>query len=231
MSEKADYISIGQHIAHAIGEDTWSNAILECEGKDFHRTIAPDVSPRMLLKQLHFNMLGYELLERALVMIRGTVSKPILISENGAHCMVTVVNTDKPELLKGKPFYMVDALAYFNRFIVIDGLESMEEGAGLKLLKRILDLAGDIPVFIQAGYLYYGEYEMIDSDSDCYSLPERLADYYKNVGFKDVNEHIGGYEDSIIMLHCTDYDYAMFMDMLYKRTAKIENIADYRERK
>ena len=101
MSERADYISIGQHIAHAIGEDTWSNAILECEGEDFHRTIAPDVSPRMLLKQLHFNMLGYELLERALVMIRGTVSKPILISENGAHCTVTVVNTDKPELLKG----------------------------------------------------------------------------------------------------------------------------------
>ena len=231
MSERADYISIGQHIAHAIGEDTWSNAILECEGEDFHRTISPNVSPRMLLKQLHFNMLGYELLERALVMIRGTVSKPILISENGAHCMVTVVDTDNPELLKGRPFYMADALAYFNKYIVIDGLESMEKGAGLKLLKRILDLAGDIPVFIQAGYLYYGECEMIDSDSDCYSLPECLADYYKNVGFKDVNEHIGGYEDSIIMLHCTDYDYAMFMDTLYKRTAKIENIADYRERK
>lgn len=100
---------------------------LECEGEDFHRTISPDASPRILLKQLHFNMLGYELLERALAMIRGTVSKPILISENGAHCTVTVVNTDKPELLKGKPFYMVDALAYFNRFIVIDGLENIRK--------------------------------------------------------------------------------------------------------
>ena len=120
MSEKADYISIGQHIAHTIGEHAWSNDILEDLGKDFYDTLALDASPRMLLKQLHFNMLGYELLERALVMIHGTVSKPILISENGAHCTVTVVNTDKPELLKGKPFYMVDALAYFNRFIVID---------------------------------------------------------------------------------------------------------------
>ena len=231
MSEKADYISIGQHIAHAIGENNWNHDILEDLGRDFYETLALDASPRMLLKQLRFNKLGHELLECALQTIHGTVSNPILISENGARCIVTVVDTDKPELLKGRPFYMADALAYFNKYIVIDGLESMEEGAGLKLLKRILDLAGDIPVFIQAGYLYYGEYEMIDSDSDCYSLPERLANYYKNVGFKDVNEHIGGYEDSIIMLHCTDYDYAMFMDTLYKRTAKIENIADYRKRK
>ena len=37
------------------------------------------------------------------------------------------VCTDKPELLKGKPFYMVDALAYFNRFIVIDGLENIRK--------------------------------------------------------------------------------------------------------
>lgn len=231
MSEKADYISIGQHIAHTIGEHAWSNDILEDLGKDFYDTLALDASPRMLLKQLRFNGLGYELLECALQTIRGTVSMPILISENGAHCIVTVVDTDNPELLKGRPLYMADAVAYFNKYIVIDGLESMEKGAGLKLLKSILDLAGDIPVFIQVGYLYYGEYEMIDSDPNCYSLPERLAGYYENVGFKNVNEHIGNYEDSIIMLRCTDQDYTKFMDTLHKRTAKIENIADYRERK
>ena len=56
MSKKADYISIGQHVAHTIDENTWSNDILEDLGRDFYDTLAPDVSPRMLLKQLHFNM-------------------------------------------------------------------------------------------------------------------------------------------------------------------------------
>lgn len=231
MTNKADFITIGQHLAHQIGEDRWSDDILYDLGLDFYRTLKPDCSPRMLLKKLRFNLLGYTVLECALQIIRGSVSNPILICENGAHCMVTVVDTDNPELLKDRPFFMKDATAYFNKYVVIDGLESMEKGAGLALLNSILDLVGDIPVLIQAGYIYWGEYSLMSEDEDYYNLPEKLADYYGKADFHNVNKYIGNYEDSIVMLHCPADTYAKFLEVANVQDSKIKNIADYRDSK
>ena len=53
-----------------------------------------------------------------------------------------------------------------------------------------------VPIILQAGFLHYGDYEVESPD-----ILERLVAYYESLGFKDVNNKIGNYEEAVTMIY------------------------------
>lgn len=96
---------------------------------------------------------------------------------------------------------MKDLLGKLDEYIVVDGLESISSGAGIKLLRTVVDYFNGTPIVLQAGFLYSGDYDSLEYSKELYHLPEELAALYSREGFIDVNSSVGGYEDSIIMIN------------------------------
>ena len=87
------------------------------------------------------------------------------------------------------------------KFVVeLDGLESLEAGEGRTLVENALYVMSDVAVLVRAGFLHYGDYECDEG----MERVERLAKFYESLGFENVNDTIGCYEESIMMLSHKD---------------------------
>lgn len=196
---KADYISLGHHIAKLLCQERTTNEFYEILGKDFCNYCKMPDSPRILFKKLRFNRLTKKLVRYAMQKKGVTNTLPIMIGDDEAHLTMRYINGGIPDL-NHEPFFIGDMYNVTQRFIVMDGFESIEKDAGERLLDDVLCYFEDIPIIMQAGYLYYGDYETINEDELSYSIMDNLVEYYKEFGFENINSYIGGYDESRIML-------------------------------
>lgn len=79
-------------------------------------------------------------------------------------------------------------------------IESAAKDAGAKLIN---DLTGtvSVPIMLEAGYLHYGDYEVFSNNLDAHDIVPNLVKYYESLGFKNVNNNVGHYEESVVMLY------------------------------
>lgn len=203
--DNADYDSITYELRVLLGKE--DEEVEHLSASKFCDEHFPGISPRLVLKNIRFNRAGLKLV-KFIMKQEYTVTKPITVySESGcARCKVTLVKNPELVDLEGKSFFMKDLCGLINEYAIIDGLESMDEGHGIRLLNDVVSTLGDMPIFIQAGYLYIGDYNSLDYSKELFNLPEELAAMYQKFGFKNVNEFVGNYEDSIMMFHGTNGD-------------------------
>ncbi len=198
----ADYISIGSYIGGLNTED-YENETAEKVGKEFCEMFFPQNLPRFILKNLRFDRCGLQLLQYF-------IKKNCAYTHNikvynmalTARCGVQIINDPDRSKLRNEQFYKGDLLEYCKNYVVIDGFESISNGSGKALLNKIINTVGDIPIVLQAGYLYIGDYECADKSQQLYYIPEELANMYGKLGFVDINGRIGCYNDSIVMIRC-----------------------------
>ena len=204
---EADYDSI----RHELWEYTNTPTDMESyiDPKKFCETYYAGANPRIVLKAIRFNLTGLDVL-RFMLTQEYTITNPIEVysDDMDARCKVILVKNPTEEALKQRPFYMKDLYGVIDEYAVIDGLESLENGAGMKFLESVLKLFPMMPVIIQAGFLYYGDYESTRYSTELINIPEELAARYEKLGFKNVNNYVGNYEDSIIMFSGLESDYA-----------------------
>lgn len=128
------------------------------------------------------------------------VTKNVELRSGDTVCKVRLFKNVKDVDRKSEPFYVQDFFGYCNTFVVLDGFMSYGYWEGRYMLKSLLDKF-NVPVLIQAGFLFYGDYEVEARDNVDSGILDKLEKYYKEIGFKNVNSIIGNYEDSIIMLY------------------------------
>lgn len=100
----------------------------------------------------------------------------------------------------GEDFCIVDFSQHCKRFIFIEQVDSFSNKAGFNLLKEFLQNVKGIPVLLKAGITSYGLY----GNGEDWEIDEelnRLESYYKSLGFENVNNKYGNYEESICMLN------------------------------
>lgn len=194
--QKADYLTIGNKIARILNLDT-ENDFLETLGMDFCAFVK-DKNPRRVLKKLNFDLLGMEILFFGLEREDVKNTEMFLVRRDKAQFKARIINGEIGDKNK-EPFFISDMFAICNRFIEINGVESMAVNASRNLLNWTLKQI-DIPVIIQAGYLYYGDYETIDECQESYDVLDKLVAFYESIGFINVNNYIGCYDESRIMV-------------------------------
>lgn len=129
-------------------------------------------------------------------------SRAIKIVYAEACCKITI-HKEGLSVSANEPLYVKDAAYYYDKFCVLDGLVSINRGTGSYLVSTICKEVA-IPIILQAGFLFYGEYVLWNNCEYDFENIQELARYYESFGFVDVNTVIGNYEDSIIMLYCAD---------------------------
>lgn len=131
-----------------------------------------------------------------------SVSKVFKLNYNNACCKVTI-HKEGTLIDSCEPIYVKDIAYYYDKFCVLDGLVSSSEDNGSELV-RLLCKVIDIPIVLQAGFLFYGEYTLWNDNEYDFETIQELVEYYENMGFINVNDVIGNYENSVIMLYCGD---------------------------
>lgn len=195
----ADKLTIGQHIACTANLMTLTNDQLMILANEF--IDVPDEEIHKLLKRLklgfsastQIGMLNF--INRTNV-IEKCISKAVRITNSSATCSLKLYKN--PQGITHEPFYVTDVLGYCKEFVVLDGLESMQPYAGQSLVKSVIALI-DVPILLQAGYLYYGDY-VLETDKNNPKI-ERLAEMYESLGFHRLNEKVGEYEDAISLMY------------------------------
>lgn len=134
------------------------------------------------------------------VLTTGFVSKKIDIRTEDACCSVVLYNITNGFKLDNVPFYACDFTAYCKKFVAIKKIESAAKGATAKLLNELTAVVST-PIILEAGYLHYGDYEVFSSNLDAPDIVSDLVKYYESLGFKNVNNNIGHYEESVVMLY------------------------------
>lgn len=227
-SKKANLITIGQWIENKICFGTFeepftSNEKYEEIGELFVRYVKMIEDNLLCLPkdelfdyEIHAamkNLVTYRLTPHAIDFVCNKLEGPVLkidddIRDN--HYLKTIMYLSdralcnlhiaiKPWELSHANFHIRD---YFEEYpnekyvVELDGLESLEKGEGKALVREALYVMGDIPVLVQAGFLHYGDYECDEG----MERVERLAKFYESFGFENVNDTIGCYEESIMML-------------------------------
>lgn len=204
-NKKANHITVGYEVAKrlGLGEEysthderiMLSNAFCEWAG---------ETDPRKVLKMIRFDLLGAEIISYGLKMKDNIMNTGL----------ITVRSNDGKARLKAKvisgvlgdnePLYVHDTFACISeRFVVIDLLESMECGAGERLLGdfvKTVEKVGGCPVVIQAGWVYYGDYCMgrVMHEEHIRSV---LPSYYEKFGFENLNDFFGYNESTIMVLN------------------------------
>lgn len=131
-------------------------------------------------------------------------TQPITFIKNGAKCSVRLFKGVKSEDCVGELFLVKDFSYYCDTFMLIDNVQSMSPNAGKALMEEILQYFNDIPILVQAGFLYYGDYEI--ADEFFRDFLDHIVKFYEGLGFVNVNNKIGSYEESVAMLHCNSVD-------------------------
>lgn len=198
--QKADYITIGQYLTDIFNLSKEQD-FFERIGEEFCLFVK-DKNTRRVLKKLHFDLLGMEILFFALERSDIKNTKLFLIRRDKAQFKARIVNGEIGDI-RNEPFFIQDMFQICNHFIEIDCVESMSINASRNQLNWILKQI-EIPVIIQAGYLYYGDYATIDECKESYELLDKVVNFYKSIGFIDVNNYIGCYDESRIMIKANE---------------------------
>lgn len=195
------FITIGQLLNEKTLIDLKSDTQIVEEGRRFYRECGEGVgSVSDVLKELHMDRRTLDVLKYA---IKKDVSmfKMRHMSENA---QVTLSYYNTHGLPKGAlPAYIEDARRYFDRYVIMEAVESLEKGAGSDLIKQVIAAAGNIPIVTRVGYLYHGQFMSVNTDVECAELLRKLISYFESLGFVNVNQTLGGYIDSVIMIHAT----------------------------
>lgn len=194
--EKGNYLTIGKRLSDILMLEN-DDSFFEEIGKDFC-TFIKDKNSRRVLKKLNFDLLGMEILFFGLERKDVKNTKMFLVRGNKSQFKARIINGKLGDI-NNEPFFIRDMFEICNHFIEIDGVESMSVNASKNQLNWILKQI-DVPVIIQAGYLYYGDYVTSDKCKEFYERLDKLCDFYKEIGFIDVNKWIGCYDESKIML-------------------------------
>jgi hypothetical protein len=130
----------------------------------------------------------------------GFASKTIDLRTEDACCSVILYNITNGFKLDNVPFYACDFAAYCKKFVAIKKIESAAKGAAAKLLNELTETVS-VPIILEAGYLHYGDYEVFSNNLDAHDIVPDLVKYYESLGFKNVNNNVGHYEESVVMLY------------------------------
>ena len=206
-----DFISIGHEVCSILGLPVILYGTdpkpYEEVGKDFFK-FTNSFNEHHLLKQIRFGMQGLNLIKYGAAHIEDIgCNHTITFTYNDARCSVILCSV-KPDDKSSASFMIRDLSGFVKQFAVITSIESMRDGAAKELLKYIIDLiGGELPIVLSAGCMYSGDYY---TELDA-TINKNVA-YYSNLGFRDVNNVIGGYEESCTMLYCDDELYNKIME-------------------
>ena len=202
--QDADLLTLGQYIAKTMQINGLSkneyylqlaNEFTAEQGNALHKflkLLLVGSNPDAQIRLINF-ILDYDTSDRI-------ISKPIEIRTCNAVCTVTVYKNFKPACDEHFPFFVSDFSAVHNTFIVINTLESSAPNAGKSLLVKITD-AINAPIVIEAGFLHYGDYEVESRDDVDSGILEKLVGYYEKLGFVNINDSVGNYEDAVAMTY------------------------------
>lgn len=202
--QDADLLTLGQYIdktmqINGLSENEYylqiANEFTSERGNALHKflkLLLVDNSPDVQIRLINF-ILNYDTSDRI-------ISKPIEIRTCDAVCTVTVYKNFKPACDEHFPFFVSDFSAVHNTFIVINTLESSAPNAGKSLLVKITD-AINAPIVIEAGFLHYGDYEVESRDGVNSGILEKLVSYYEKLGFVNINDSVGDYEEAVVMTY------------------------------
>lgn len=218
----ADLLTLGQHIADLINIKSCSNDdytelaqrfflyYLNYSNTEKSFNLIPNddtfhkhlhqVTKQLLVGSLRYIQLILIQFLLSDALTAGFVSKKIDIRTEDACCSVVLYNITNGFKLDNVPFYAYDFTAYCKKFVAIKKIESAAKGAGAKLFNE-LTAAVSTPIILEAGYLHYGDYEVFSSNPDAPDIVSDLVKYYESLGFKNVNNNVGHYEESVVMLY------------------------------
>lgn len=165
-------------------------------------------NPHHLSKSISFNEQGINLLKFALKNLDHiSYTSCIIIETAGAKLLVSLFNGCVPE---GAPFCVQDLSGFADTFILVSGVVSRGKNCGADLLKQVVDTVEksgvDAPILVQAGCLYAGDFLYAEDETI-----DKNVKFYSDLGFRDVNKVIGGYENSVSMIKCSDALYESIM--------------------
>lgn len=204
----ADLITIGEYISFQVCglKNTSTDWYLQV-GKDYadFADCRLDVEIHREMKELlgGFDQAGRLMLILFLLQydkIDRCCTKFVELRTTSAVCKIRLFKNVTEVDRKSEPFYVQDFVGRCNTFVVLDGLQSCRRDAGKDLIQRIQTCI-KVPILIQAGFLYYGDYEVEAREMVDSGILDSLEKFYKDLNFVNVNERVGQYEDSIIMLY------------------------------
>ena len=202
--QDADLLTLGQYIDKTMqinglgGDERYlqiANEFTSERGSALHKflkLLLVGNSPDVQIRLINF-ILDYDTSDRI-------ISKPIEIRTCDAVCTVTVYKNFKPACNEHFPFFVSDFSCIHDTFIVINTLESSAPNAGKSLLVKITD-AINAPIVIEAGFLHYGDYEVESRDGVDSGILEKLVSYYEKLGFVNINDSAGNYEEAVTMTY------------------------------
>lgn len=203
----ADILTLGSHIARTMQLKSVANNFYAELAHKFcsYEGVTDQSEIHKMLKRLligNDDTLMIELVNFILQyeMYDTIVSKPIRITNWNAALTLTVFKNAKLLSHDKHPFYIKDFCYFCNTFVALDDVESVGYGEGKKLMSSVLSKI-EVPMLGQAGFLHYGDYEIEARDVIDSGVIDKLVAYYESLGFKNVNDHIGSYEDSVVMLY------------------------------
>lgn len=216
---RADLLTVGHYLAELAGKPEIDDEFFQKLGEAFEQFCRDQklvtysyVATHHLVKQTlmqHFvkNQLAVINFLLTTDLLHEFISKPISVSCYVAMCTVQVCREYNGEHKIYDPFYIEDFSRFSQTFLAIDELSSVQEGAGAFVLKKVLESVS-VPVLLQAGYLYYGDYCKAVDEDDMLSGLQELVKYYEALGFRNVNDQIGRNCGSITMLYPADFPLA-----------------------
>lgn len=217
----ADMLTIGNYITRIMGLNRATNETYNLLAKEYCKAVEmaavkDDEALHHTMKELLIGnnifrnlqlltfILNYKTDDAIITKPLQMYHRPDIINLKGeAVCKASLYKNVKHLDPSKYPFYVTDYSYYCDTFIVIDGLESLSPDGGKVLLERIISNL-DAPILIEAGFLHYGDYEIERRDGTDSGILDKLVSYYTSLGFKNVNDVIGNYEKSVVMLR--DYN-------------------------
>lgn len=202
--QDADLLTLGQYIDKTmqfdgLGENErylqLANEFTAEQGDALHKflkLLLVGNNPDAQIRLINF-ILNYDTSDRI-------ISNPIEIRTCDAVCTVTVYKNFKPARDEHFPFLVLDFSGICDTFIAINTLESSAPGAGKSLLVKIINTI-NVPIVIEAGFLHYGDYEIESRDDVDSGILEKLVGYYEKLGFVNINDSVGNYEESVAMVY------------------------------
>lgn len=214
MYRKAALLTIGKYFDSLQGGKILDNGTLISMGESY---VSEQLKRELRNNDVNWLMFG-NMWDKVLrhCIVHDISTNWIDVSSDFAKCKIRYVISDKLEDMSHESFMVRDATMYLSSFLQIESLISISHGSGLQLLERICKQFKDIPILINAGYLYYGDYECIDESEECYNLLDKLVRYYTNVGFRDINAFIGDCEESRVMILCDENTYRNIRLLRYR---------------
>lgn len=202
--QDADMLTLGRHIAKTmqisdLSENEYylqiANEFTAEQGDALHKflkLLLVGNNPDAQIRLINF-ILNYDTSDRI-------ISNQIEIRTCDAVCTVTVYKNFKPARDEHFPFLVLDFSGICDTFIAINTLESSAPGAGKSLLVKIINTI-NVPIVIEAGFLRYGDYEVESRDGVDSGILEKLVSYYEKLGFANINDSVGNYEESVAMVY------------------------------